>query len=388
MSLIYAVATAVFWTSVAFIVYTYVAYPAILWLLTLRRGGGRLPQAPDDVALPTVSVLIAAHNEEAVLRSRIENLLALDYPKDKLELVIASDASSDGTVAIAREYEAQSVRLFEFTSRTGKASVLNAVIPNLKGEFAILSDANTFMDRNVVRSLVRWFRDPQVGVVCGRLVLTDSVTGRNVDGLYWRYENFLKRCEAKIGGLLGANGGIYAIRRSLFAGIRRDTIVDDFVIPLLTRVRTGCAILYDEAAIAYEETPPEIAAEFQRRARIGAGGFQSIGVLWPLLNPLRGAIAFTFISHKLLRWLCPFFILGLAVSNVVLVNIGIYGLTLVTGIVLLSVALAGQLLPGGSGVGRVMRLATMFATMNAALLVGFFRWATGRQQGVWERTAR
>lgn len=385
----YAVATAVFWTSAALIVYTYVAYPAILWLLTRRRrDGGRVLQAPHDEALPTVSVLIAAHNEEAVLRSRIENLLALDYPKDKLELVIASDASGDGTVAIAREYEARSVRLFEFTSRTGKAAVLNTVIPNLKGEIAILSDANTFMDTHAVRNLVRWFSNPNVGVVCGRLVLTDPVTGRNVDGLYWRYENFLKRCEAKIGGLLGANGGIYAIRRSLFGGIRRDTIVDDFVIPLLTRVRTGCAILYDDAAIAYEETPPEIAAEFQRRARIGAGGFQSIAVLWPLFNPLRGAIAFTFISHKLLRWLCPFFILGLAISNVVLVNSGIYGLTLVTGIVLLSVALAGQLLPGGSGVGRVMRLATMFATMNAALLVGFFRWASGRQQGVWERTAR
>jgi hypothetical protein len=154
------------------------------------------------------------------------------------------------------------------------------------------------------------------------------------------------------------------------------------------RIRTNCAIVYDETAIAYEETPPEIAMEFRRRARIGAGGFQSIGVLWPLLDPRRGAIAFTFMSHKILRWLCPFFLLGVVAANLVLVNIGIYGLTLFVGVAVCLAALTGQFLSRGSFPGRVVRLAAMFATMNAALLVGFFRWASGRQQGVWERTAR
>lgn len=378
----------VFWICTGLVAYTYLVYPAILMILAWLRGAPQPPAHGADEDLPIVSILIAAHNEAANVRARIENLLALDYPREKLELVIASDASIDGTVEIVREYEEQGVKLFEFTARSGKAAVLNAVIPTLTGELTILSDANTVMDRQAARTLVRWFSDPRVGVVCGKLILTDPVTGRNVDGLYWQYETLLKRCEGTIGALLGANGGIYALRRSLFMGIRRDTIVDDFVIPLLTRIRTGCRIVYDEEAVAYEETPPVIAAEFRRRARIGAGGFQSIAVLWPLLDPRRGAIAFAFLSHKVLRWLCPFFLLGAAAANLVLINTGIYGLSLILGMILISVALAGQFLSGASSVGRVMRLATMFATMNAALLVGFFRWALGRQDAAWERTVR
>ena len=384
--MIHTAALFVYWTCASLIVYPYIVYPLVLVALASRRRALVPLESTRDADLPTVSVLIAAHNEESVIRSRIENLLALDYPNGKLELVIASDASRDRTVGIVREY--QGVRLIEFSERTGKAAVLNAAIPGLSGEIAVLSDANTMMDRTAVRNLARWFRDPRVGVVCGKLVLTDPTTGRNVDGLYWRYETFLKRYEGKIGGLLGANGGIYAIRRVLFQGIPRDTIVDDFVTPLLARVRTECELLYDESAVAYEETPPEIGAEFRRRARIGAGGFQSIAVLWPLLDPRRGAIAFTFGSHKLLRWLCPFFLIGLIGSNIVLANVGIYGVSLVALVALCAVALAGQVLPGKSTAGKVMRLATMFGTMNAALLVGFFRWATGRQRAAWDRTVR
>ena len=382
------IAIGVFWACGALVVYSYVLYPLVLMALASRSKAHNAPDQLSDVDVPFVSVLIAAHNEESVIRSRIENLLGLDYPSERLDLVIASDASRDGTVNIVREYEGRGVKLVEFTARTGKSAVLNATIPSLKGEIVVLSDANTMMDRSAVRNLVRWFRDGKVGVVCGKLVLTDPTTGRNVDGLYWRYETFLKRCEGKIGGLLGANGGIYAIRRALFQGIPGDTIVDDFVTPLLARVRTECAIVYDETAIAYEETPPEIAAEFRRRARIGAGGFQSLAVLWPLLDPRRGAIAFTFASHKLLRWLCPFFIIGLVVANVMLVNVGFYGLSLLLVLVLFAAALAGQMLPARSAVGKVMRLATMFGTMNAALLVGFYRWATGSQRAAWDRTVR
>jgi cellulose synthase/poly-beta-1,6-N-acetylglucosamine synthase-like glycosyltransferase len=388
MNLMHTTAFYVFWGCAALVVYTYFVYPVLLVVLGALRRGPVAPPDSNDAGLPSVSVLIVAHNEESVIRERIENLLALDYPKDKLELVIASDSSRDRTVDIVNEYRERSVRLFAFTARTGKSAVLDAVIPQLTGSIAILSDANTMMDRLAVRRLVRWFQNQRVGVVCGKLVLTDPVTGSNVDSLYWRLETLLKRSEGKLGALLGANGGIYAIRRSVFQGVSHDTIVDDFVIPLFARVRTGCAIVYDETAIAYEETPPEIAVEFRRRARIGAGGFQSLALLWPLLDPRKGWIALTFASHKVLRWLCPFFLIGLVAANLVLVNSGIYGLTLAGVLLLGAVALAGQYLSLGSSAGRAVRLTTMFATMNAALLVGFFRWARGRQQGVWERTVR
>jgi cellulose synthase/poly-beta-1,6-N-acetylglucosamine synthase-like glycosyltransferase len=378
----------VFWGCAASILYTYVFYPLLLMALASRHKTIDPPEGVDVESLPTVSVLIAAHNEEAVIRSRIENLLAVDYPSGKLELVIASDASSDRTASIVREYADRGVALFEFRSRIGKAAVLDAVIPALLGDVVVLSDANTMMNPAALRRLARWFIDPRVGSVCGKLVLTDPASGRNVDSMYWRYETLLKRCEARVGGLLGANGGIYAIRRSLFRGVPRDTIVDDFVIPLLARVRTGCRLIYDETAVAFEETPPELSSEFRRRARIGAGGFQSIAFLWPLLDPRRGTIAFTFFSHKVLRWLGPFFLLGLAIANLMLVDLGIYGASFVVGTVALGAALAGRFWSNRSPAGKAMRLATMFATMNAALLVGFFRWALGRQMGTWERTAR
>jgi cellulose synthase/poly-beta-1,6-N-acetylglucosamine synthase-like glycosyltransferase len=384
----YTAAAIVFWSCAALIIYTYLIYPLVLMVLARRRRGLARPDQAADRFLPTVSVLIVAHNEESIIRERIENLLDIDYPRDKLELVVASDASRDRTCAIVREYSDQAVAVVELPSRAGKAAVLDSVIPALIGEIVVLSDANTMMDRDAIRRLIRWFSDPHVGIVCGKLVLTDPATGSNVDSLYWRYETFLKRCEAKLGGLLGANGGIYALRRSLFSGVRHDTIVDDFVIPLLAQVRTGCRLVYDETAVAREETPPEIAIEFRRRARIGAGDFQSITLLWPLLNPRRGAVAFTFFSHKLLRWLCPFFLLGLAAANVLLVNVGIYGVSLAVGIALCSAAIAGLHLQLPSATGRAIRLAAMFAAMNAALLVGFFRWATGHQPGAWERTVR
>ena len=347
MNLLYTTALVVFWGCAALVVYTYLVYPVLLVALAAMRRGPVAPRELSDADLPTVSVLVVAHNEESVIRERIENLLALDYPKDRLELVIASDSSRDRTVDIVNQYSEQSIKLFAFTARTGKAAVLDSVIPQLTGSIAILSDANTMMDRLALRRLVRWFQDPHVGIVCGKLVLTDPATGTNVDSLYWRFETLLKRSEGKLGALLGANGGIYAIRRSVFQGVRHDTIVDDFVIPLLARVRTGCAIMYDETAIAYEETPPEIAVEFRRRARIGAGGFQSIAVLWPLLDPRNGWIALTFASHKVLRWLCPFFLIGLVGANIVLANRGIYGVTLAAGLLLCAVAARGTVSHAG-----------------------------------------
>ncbi len=299
-----------FWVCVALIVYAYAIYPIVVW--GLSRLFGRLATSPalaeDD--LPSVSLLIAAYNEEQVIAPRIENALALDYPADRLEVVIASDGSNDATARIVSAFEDRRIRLLQSPLRRGKATVLNAAFRHVRGDIVLLSDANTFTDRSALRHIVRWFENPRVGIVCGHLVLTDPATGRNVDGLYWRYETFLKTCEGRLGALLGANGAIYAIRRSSFAGIWNDTIVDDFVIPLVTRLRSGCEIVYDDHAIAYEETPHDFSTEFSRRSRIGAGGFQSIIRLRGLLNPGQGWTAFTFFSHKVLRWLCPFLLIA------------------------------------------------------------------------------
>lgn len=380
----------VLWASVALIVYAYAAYPIVVACCARIFGRDEQPAAIGDEDLPFLSVLIAAHNEAAVIGARIENALDMNYPADRFEVVIASDASDDGTCDVVRSCQDARVRLLDYQRRGGKAAVLNRAFRELRGDVVMLSDANTFTHPRAARRLARWFVDPSIGVVSGRLVLTDPLTGNNVDSLYWKFETFLKRCEARLGALLGANGAIYMIRRTAFTGIRADTAVDDFVVPLLARIRTGCRLTYDAEAIAYEEAPAEIAAEFRRRSRIGAGGFQSLGVLRPLLNPRSGWIAFSFWSHKVLRWTCPFFLVAALATSLALASSSIAAaFILAVQLAGYAVAAVGHRSRGNKGSAlRMARLTTMFASMNLALLVGFWMWVAGRQGGIWQRTAR
>jgi cellulose synthase/poly-beta-1,6-N-acetylglucosamine synthase-like glycosyltransferase len=210
----------------------------------------------------------------------------------------------------------------------------------------------------------------------------------NVDSLYWKYETFLKQCEGRIGALLGANGAIYAVRKAAYTPIPDGTILDDLAIPLVAKLRTGCMIVYDSEAVAREETPPELAAEFARRSRIGAGGFQSLCFLWRLLNPRWGWTALAFASHKILRWLCPFFLLGMLASNLVLCSRPFFQATMAAQFLFYVIAWVMAVIPSRSRLLRLLRLTSMFTGMNLALLVGFAEWLRGRQQGAWQRTVR
>jgi cellulose synthase/poly-beta-1,6-N-acetylglucosamine synthase-like glycosyltransferase len=381
-------ATVIFWGCLALVAYTYLGYPLLVWGLSRVFNQIAVPRDVGDADAPKVSLLIAAHNEEAVIVDRLENALAMEYPREKLEIVVSSDGSTDTTVEVVRRHADRGVRLQEFTRRRGKAAVLNASVPELQGEIILFSDANTQVDPGAVRKLVRWFRDPGVGAVCGRLVLADPRTGKNVDSLYWKYETFLKQCEGRLGALLGANGAIYAIRKAAFTPIPDGTILDDFAIPLVAKLRTGCLIVYDSEAVAREETPPELAAEFARRSRIGAGGFQSLGLLWGLLHPRWGWTALAFTSHKILRWLCPFFLLGMLCSSLVLCGRPFFQVALVSQVLFYLASWVIAVLPLRCRFLRPLRLATMFTTMNLALLAGFWEWLLGTQQGIWQRTVR
>jgi cellulose synthase/poly-beta-1,6-N-acetylglucosamine synthase-like glycosyltransferase len=379
---------AAFWLCVGLVVYAYAVYPFVIWVLSRLGGSSAAPQELSDDQLPRVSLLVAAYNEQPVIGQRVSNALAMSYPPEKLQVVVASDGSSDRTAEIVRGVDDPRIRLLDYSHRRGKASVLNSAMSEVTGEIVLLSDANTEIDPQAARRLLRWFVDPTVGAVCGRLVLVDPCTGRNVDGLYWKYETFLKKCEGRLGALLGSNGAIYAIRKELYQPIPPDTIVDDFVIPLLARLRTGCRIVYDCAAFATEDTPPDVGSEFHRRSRIGAGGFQSIFMLWRLLDPRQGYVAFTFFSHKILRWLCPFFMIGAVLASALLWEAAMYRVLLLTQLAFFTVSALAVLVPRSIRLPLVLRVSTMFTLMNAALLVGFFRWARGRQNGTWRRTAR
>jgi cellulose synthase/poly-beta-1,6-N-acetylglucosamine synthase-like glycosyltransferase len=333
-------------------------------------------------------LLISAHNEETCIADRVQNALASDYPSDKLTICIASDGSVDRTNEIVGAFPDTQVRLLAYDVRRGKAATLNSSIRQIKSDIVVFSDANTLFEPDAISRLVRWFADPSVGVVCGKLILTDSKTGRNVDGRYWRYETFLKQCEGKLGGLLGANGAIYAMRRELYCPIPDNTITDDFVIPLFAKLKHRFRIVYDATAIAHEETAPTIGHEFRRRVRIGSGDYQSLLLLWPLLNPRHGWTSFTFVGHKLLRWLSPFFLLTAIVSNIFLLPSPFYVATLLIQLAFYTTALVGIWAVGDSRATKLLRGATLFCSVNAALLVGFFRWATTVQTGMWQRTDR
>ena len=385
--------------TVSYLLHPLIVLTAARWTTWKPRsfnesGNGAGPLFPDP--LPKLALVIAAHNERATIAARLDNALATDYPPERLLIVVASDGSTDGTNEIVADYQARwgadRVQLRAGFPRRGKASNLNDAVAGLPGdiEFVLFSDANTFYQPEATRRLIRWFADETIGTVCGKLILVDSATGRNLDGLYWRYETAIKTAEGRLGALLGANGAIYAMRKGDYRPIPAETIVDDFVIPLLSQLETRRLIWYDPEAIAVEETPPNLTSEFRRRSRIGAGGFQSLVWLVGLLHPRHGWTAWCFLAHKVARWLTPFGLIAALAGNLLLAarEISPFDVTLAAQAGFYGLAGLGAWLPTRPRWLKPVRLTTLFVGMNLALLVGFGRWIRGIRAGTWTPTQR
>lgn len=379
----------ILWTCIGGVVYAYAGYAVLVWLASRMYADPAMKAQPTDdrQEWPFVSLIIAAYKEEKVIIPRLLNATLLDYPADRLEILVGVDGSEDCTGELVREFHDSRVRLVQYLVRRGKASVLNDTVPQARGEIIVFSDANTMTKPDSIKQLVRHFADERVGAVCGKLELIDPASGQNVDGIYWKYENFLKGCEGRINGLLGVNGGIYALRKELYEPIPTNAIVDDFLIGMRVHLRSR-KLIYDPSAIALEETPDTIGQEFHRRSRIGAGGFQSLQWLWPLLNPAYGWVAFTFWSHKICRWICPLFMIGALLTNVALIGEPVYQLLLAAQLGFYLIATLGMGWLSGNRLPRALRLPTMFVSMNTALLVGLWRSLRGIRGGTWKRTER
>lgn len=376
-------------TSLGLVAYCYAGYPVLLVLYTKLRGKAWIAEpvqrAPEE--WPFVSLVIAAYKEERIILDRLHNALRMDYPADRIEILIGCDGQEDNTGELVRTVNDSRVRLLQFPQRRGKPSVLNDCVASTRGSIIAFSDANTFYETDAMKKLVAHFDRPRVGGVVGQLDLIDPETGKNVDGMYWKLENVLKKCEGRIGALLGANGAIYAIRRELWQPIEANTIVDDFVIGMRVHLQ-GRELVFEENAVAKEESAPSIDAEFHRRTRIGAGGFQSLVWLAPLLSPAYGAIAWAFWSHKVLRWFAPMFLLTGFVANLFLFSSPVFQAVLGLQLAGYLAAWLGTRIPARNKAGKMLRLATMFCSMNAALMVGFWRCLRKSQSGAWKRTAR
>jgi cellulose synthase/poly-beta-1,6-N-acetylglucosamine synthase-like glycosyltransferase len=383
-----------FWCATLLLLHTYFFYPLVLVAVdsvyqamgNLRFiRGGRERRRGEGATLPRVSLVVAAYNEESCIQEKIANSLALDYPADRFELLVGSDGSSDRTDALVEAAGDPRVRLSR-ASRAGKTSVLNRCIPSAKGDLIILSDANTMIDRQALRKLIRHFDDPEVGAVCGKLKLYNRKDQTYEESAYWTYESFIKFYEGKRGAVIGANGGLYAIRRTLFTALAPQTIVDDFVIPARLLAQ-GFKVVYDPEAVAYEETTEDYAREFGRRARIAAGNFQALKMVPELLRPSLGFAAFAFWSHKLLRWCAPALMAVALLSNLLLTHRGFYLATLVLQAGFYLLAWLGREGRGWAG-RRVAKVAYYFVSMNAAMVVGFWRFLRNSQRAAWDRTAR
>jgi cellulose synthase/poly-beta-1,6-N-acetylglucosamine synthase-like glycosyltransferase len=388
----------IFWLCLGLVAWTYVGYPVVLAAWAALRealegarflaGGPDRRHRPRGDRLPSVSLVFSAYDEESCIRRKIENCLALDYPADRLEVLVGCDACSDRTAALAREAGDERVRVVEFPQRGGKAAVLSRLVPMAKGEVVVFTDANTIMDRGAVRALVRHFQDGSVGAVVGRLRLYNRVRREYEESLYWRYETLLKYYEGRLGCVIGANGGIYAIRRLLFSPLRAGTIIDDFVIPMRIATR-GWRVPFEPEAVAHEETTEDYDREFGRRARIGAGNWQSVALVPDVLDPRNGFLTFAFVSHKLVRWTAPFL---LAVAFALNLPLALQGGFTYPALLTAQAAFYALALLGRGGLAgplrRVASVAHYFVAMNAALAVGFWRFVRGTQSGAWSRTAR
>ncbi|MFL5393550.1 MAG: glycosyltransferase family 2 protein, partial [Myxococcales bacterium] len=321
----------VFWTAILVVLHTYAIYPLLLIILdaveqarsTWRYIGGSERRRPAaQLGLPHVSVLVAAYNEASCIGPRIENLLAQDYPSDKLEIIVGSDASTDGTDAIVQHYAARGVKLSR-GERAGKAGVLARLIGLAKGEVLVLTDANSEFEKDAIRRLVQPLRDPAVGLVCGRLRLHSPLGAPVAEGAYWKLESMLKLYESRRGCVMGANGGIYAVRKELFPPLPAGTVVDDFVAALRV-LATGSKVAYEPEAVGHEETAPDHTGEYRRRVRIAAGCFRALSQHRELLSPRHGFTAFALWSHKVLRWFVPHALLVAFVANVFLARSGTF----------------------------------------------------------------
>jgi cellulose synthase/poly-beta-1,6-N-acetylglucosamine synthase-like glycosyltransferase len=372
-----------FWLCALVLSYTYVGYPALVF------AWGRLAARPFRArpTEPSVSVVLVAHNEADRIRARLANLLSLDYPEDRLEILVGSDGSDDGTAEQVAACDAAKVRLFVFGRRRGKAAVVNDLVARTRGEIVVLADARQEWSHGALRALVAPFADSTVGAVSGELVLLPgsqaSATGEGV-GLYWRYEKLIRRSESRVDSSVGATGAIYAIRRALFERIPDDTVLDDVLIPFNV-VRQGYRVLFEPGARAYDRAASNPGDEFRRKVRTIAGTFQLFARQPWLLNPLRNRLWFQTVSHKALRLTTPFALAGALGSNLLLLDSGPYLGLLGAQLAFYAAALVGRSLQKTSGKLPFVSVPYVVCLLSWATLVALGRFVSGRQSVTWER---
>lgn len=370
------IASIVFWAAALLLGYTYVGYPVLVLVLARVRPRPVMRGS----ALPAVTAVLTVHNGGADLAAKLENLSSLDYPPGRLDIVVACDGCSDASGEIARAHSGRPVRVLEYAERRGKAACLNDAVSVAAGDLLLMVDVRQRLDTDALRRLVSCLADPAVGLVAGELRFEDAMTGfaASVDA-YWRYEKAIRLAESASGSAIGVSGALYAVRRRLFPVVPAGTVLDDVFVPMQV-LRAGHRVVLEQGAVAWDRPSQSSSQERGRKLRTLAGNFQLVSLAPWLLVPSVNPAWLRFVSHKLLRLLSPWLLLGLAVSSVSLAGFhGIYllaaaGLALFVALVVLArvVPPMAALLP--------VRVASAFAHMNLYAAQALFTWIGNRRR--------
>jgi len=372
-----------FYGSVAVIVYAYLLYPAIIvmWArLRPRRIEKRYRQVP-------VSVVIAARNEEENISARIENLLAQEYPRALLDVVVVSDGSSDRTAELARQFANRGVNVIECSSPVGKAAALNIGVASASHGIVVFADARQRFSPNAIAELVSVFHDETVGAVSGELILVASENVGEVHegvGLYWRYEKLIRRSESAVASVVGATGSIYAVRRRLYEPLEPHTLLDDFLVPMRI-VLQGYRVVFIRAARAFDLSSQTAQREFARKVRTLAGNFQAVALEPRLLSARANPVMFQFVSHKLMRLVVPYCCVAALVTSALLPG-PLYAAAFALQTIFYALGILNLTPLRTSPVATLFRISWTFIVLNAAAVMGLWVFLTGQERMVWRKT--
>ena len=383
-----------FWAALAVVAYTYVGYPILLYLIVrLKRGSASKDASIDTVEeWPTLALMVAAYNEAPILEEKIQNTLALKYPREKLRIIFITDGSSDTSPAVVRKYP--EVELYHEDARRGKNHAINRVVPFVKEEVLVFCDANTHLNADALIMMARHYQQANVGGIAGekRVRSESGDVASSGESAYWKYESKLKELDSALYTVVGAAGELFSVRRELYEAVPTDIIIEDFYLSMRV-VEKGYRVIYEPKAYAYESGSASIGEERKRKVRIAAGGIQAILRLKEIGNIFKfGWATFCYISHRAMRWTAaPLGLLICFVANIFLVvnhNSILYQLTMVAQIAFYAIAIAGGFLQSAKGVFRLLLIPYYFAFMNYCVYHGFVRFLRGKQSAVWEKTRR
>jgi cellulose synthase/poly-beta-1,6-N-acetylglucosamine synthase-like glycosyltransferase len=382
----------IFWLGMLTVGYTYVGYGMIIYILSKLKRRASPVTIQIDSELPVVTLLVAAYNEEAYILDKIHNTLALDYPKNRLKLFFVTDGSNDQTPEIIRNFP--EIEVFHSPERRGKIHAVNRVMKHVSTPIVVFCDANTALNPEALKLIVRHYQDPTVGGVAGeKRILSkdkDNASGSG-EGLYWKYESFLKKKDAEVHSIVGAAGELFSIRTELFEEPAENMLIEDFYLSLRIAAK-GYRFAYEPDAFASETASASVGEEWKRKVRISAGGFQAMYKLSYLLNPFRyGILTFQYVSHRVLRWtLAPLFLPLILVSSVYLAiqGFGFYQMMFVAQVAFYLLAALGYALRDRKIGIKGFFVPYYFVVMNLSVYAGLVRLLRGRQSVVWEKAKR